>query len=41
MVIQLISVVAKARRIDLVAYGILLGMMAGFITDAIVIMGGA
>jgi zinc transporter, ZIP family len=37
----LITVAAKARRSDLLAYGMLAGLMAGFVTDAIVTAGGA
>jgi ZIP family zinc transporter len=40
VIIQLISVVAKAKRTDLLAYGVLLGLLAGFVTDAIVTAGG-
>ena len=38
---SLLGVVAKAKRADLVAYGLLAGLLAGFITDAIVTAGGA
>ncbi len=31
----------RAKRTDLLAYGLLLGLLAGFITDAIVTAGGA
>ncbi|HEX5492972.1 MAG TPA: zinc permease, partial [Mycobacteriales bacterium] len=41
VVVQLLGVAAKAKRHDLVAYGLLLGMVAGFLTDAIVSAGGA
>jgi ZIP family zinc transporter len=41
VVIQLIGVAAKARRADLLAYGLLVGLLAGFITDAIVSAAGA
>ncbi|HZP16250.1 MAG TPA: ZIP family metal transporter, partial [Nocardioides sp.] len=41
VVIQLIGVAAKARRNDLLAYGLLLGLLAGFITDAVVTAAGA
>jgi ZIP family zinc transporter len=41
VVIQLIGVAAKARRTDLLAYGLLIGVLAGFITDAIVTAAGA
>jgi ZIP family zinc transporter len=40
VVIQLITVAAKARRSDLLAYGLLLGLIAGFATDAIVTAAG-
>jgi ZIP family zinc transporter len=41
VVTQLITVAAKTRRSDLLAYGLLIGMLAGFLTDAIVTAGGA
>jgi ZIP family zinc transporter len=41
VVCQLIGVAAKARRLDLLSYGLLLGMLAGFATDAIVTAAGA
>ena len=41
VVIQLLSVAAKARRPDLLAIGLLLGLIAGFATDAIVTAAGA
>jgi zinc transporter, ZIP family len=40
VVTQLITVAAKARRSDLLAYGLLLGLLAGFATDAIVTAAG-
>ena len=40
VVMQLIGVAAKARRNDLLAYGLLIGVLAGFITDAIVTAAG-
>ena len=40
VVIQLIGVAAKSRRMDLLAYGILIGLIAGFVTDAIVTAAG-
>ena len=40
VVIQLVTVAAKARRSDLLAYGLLLGLLAGFATDAIVTAAG-
>jgi ZIP family zinc transporter len=36
VVAQLIGVAAKARRTDLLAYGMLFGLLAGFATDAII-----
>jgi ZIP family zinc transporter len=41
VVCQLLGVAARARRPDLLAYGILVGMIAGFATDAIVTAAGA
>lgn len=41
VVMQLIGVAARARRTDLLAYGVLIGLAAGFLTDAIVSAGGA
>ena len=41
VVIQLIGVAAKTRRMDLLAYGLLIGLLAGFVTDAIVTAAGA
>jgi ZIP family zinc transporter len=41
VIAQLLGVAAKARRADLLAYGMLLGLLAGFITDAIVTAAGA
>jgi ZIP family zinc transporter len=41
VVIQLITVAAKARRPDLLAMGLTLGLLAGFATDAIVTAAGA
>ncbi len=41
VVVQLLGIAAKAKRSDLLAYGLLLGLLAGFITDAIVTAGGA
>jgi zinc transporter, ZIP family len=40
VVTQLIGVAAKARRADLLAYGLLIGLVAGFLTDAIVTAAG-
>jgi ZIP family zinc transporter len=40
VVLQLIAVGAKSRRMDLLAYGLLIGLVAGFATDAIVTAAG-
>lgn len=40
VVAQLLGVAARARRSDLLAYGLLLGLVAGFATDAIVTAAG-
>ncbi|MDQ6650415.1 MAG: ZIP family metal transporter [Actinomycetota bacterium] len=40
VVTQLITVAARARRADLLAYGLLTGLLAGFATDAVVIAAG-
>jgi ZIP family zinc transporter len=40
VVVQLLGVAARAKRNDLIAYGLLLGLLAGFLTDAIVTAGG-
>ena len=40
VVTQLIGVAAKARRADLLAYGLLIGLVAGFLTDAVVTAAG-
>jgi zinc transporter, ZIP family len=40
VVTQLLAVAAKARRPDILAYGLLLGLLAGFLTDAIVTAAG-
>jgi ZIP family zinc transporter len=40
VITQLVGVATRARRSDLLAYGILLGMVAGFLTDAIVTAAG-
>jgi ZIP family zinc transporter len=37
---QLLGVAAKAKRSDLLAYGLLIGLVAGFLTDAIVTAAG-
>jgi ZIP family zinc transporter len=41
VVTQLISIATRARRPDVLAYGLLLGLVAGFLTDAIVTAAGA
>ncbi|MFC8502770.1 ZIP family metal transporter [Pedococcus sp. NPDC057267] len=41
VVTQLLGIAARAKRTDLVACGLLLGLIAGFATDAIVTAGGA
>ena len=41
VVIQLIGVAARARKTDILAVGMLIGLIAGFVTDAIVTAGGA
>jgi len=41
VVTQLVTVAAKTRRSDILAYGLLLGLLAGFLTDAIVTAAGA
>ena len=40
VVTQLVGVAAKTRRPDLLAYGLLLGLVAGFLTDGIVTAAG-
>jgi ZIP family zinc transporter len=40
VVCQLIGVASRAKRSDLLAYGILVGMLAGFATDAVVTAAG-
>ncbi len=40
VVTQLVGVAAKTRRPDLLAYGLLMGLVAGFLTDAIVTAAG-
>jgi ZIP family zinc transporter len=40
VIAQLIGVAARAKRSDLLAYGMLLGLLAGFLTDAIVTAAG-
>jgi ZIP family zinc transporter len=41
VVTQLLGIAARFKRSDLLAYGILLGLVAGFVTDAIVTVAGA
>ena len=41
VVCQLLGIAARARRTDVLAYGLLVGLLAGFITDAIVTAAGA
>ncbi len=41
VVIQLLGVVARARRGQLVGYGVFIGLMAGFLTDGILVAAGA
>lgn len=40
VITQLVGVASRARRADLLAYGLLLGLFAGFLTDAIVTAAG-
>ncbi|HEY6794086.1 MAG TPA: hypothetical protein VI248_05340 [Kineosporiaceae bacterium] len=40
VVLQLVGVAARARRADLLAYGVLVGILAGFATDAVVTAAG-
>jgi ZIP family zinc transporter len=40
VITQLLGIAARAKRSDLVAYGLLLGLLAGFATDAIVTAAG-
>jgi zinc transporter, ZIP family len=40
VILQLVAVGAKSRRMDLLAYGLLIGLIAGFLTDAIVTAAG-
>jgi ZIP family zinc transporter len=40
VVLQLIGVAARSRRTDLLAYGVLIGLLAGFMTDAVVTAAG-
>lgn len=36
VVLQLITVAARGRRMDVLAYGVLLGLLAGFVTDGVI-----
>ena len=40
VIAQLFGIAARAKRMDLLAYGLLIGLLAGFITDAIVTAAG-
>jgi ZIP family zinc transporter len=40
VVCQLLGVAAKAKRPDLLGYGLVIGLLAGFLTDAVVTAGG-
>ena len=40
VITQLVGVATRARRSDLLAYGILIGLVAGFLTDAIITAAG-
>jgi len=40
VLMQLVSIAAKTKRMDLLAYGVLIGLIAGFLTDAIVTAAG-
>jgi ZIP family zinc transporter len=40
VVLQLVGVASRSRRMDVLALGVLLGLLAGFLTDAIVTAGG-
>jgi zinc transporter, ZIP family len=41
VIAQLLGVAARAKRPDLLGYGLIIGLLAGFLTDAIVTAGGA
>lgn len=41
VIVQLLGVAARAKRSELVIYGLLIGLLAGFITDAVITAGGA
>jgi ZIP family zinc transporter len=40
VILQLVGIAARQRRMDLLAYGVLIGLMAGFLTDAIITAAG-
>jgi ZIP family zinc transporter len=40
VVLQLVTVAAKSKRMDLLVYGVLIGLLLGFMTDAIVTAAG-
>jgi ZIP family zinc transporter len=40
VIVQLIGVASRSKRMDLLAYGLLIGLVAGFLTDAIVTAAG-
>ena len=40
VVLQLVGIAARQRRMDLLVYGVLIGLLAGFLTDAIVTAAG-
>jgi ZIP family zinc transporter len=40
VVAQLLGIAARSKRMDLIAYGLLVGLLAGFVTDAIVTAAG-
>lgn len=40
VIVQLVGVASRARRSDILCYGLLLGLLAGFLTDAVVTAGG-
>jgi ZIP family zinc transporter len=40
VIVQLIGVAARSKRMDLLAYGLLIGLVAGFATDAVVTAAG-
>jgi len=40
VIVQLITVAAKGKRTDLLCYGLLIGLLAGFLTDALVTAAG-